>query len=110
PSLTVPRPGGSSSPVGPIEISMRRISSAVGVRPTPYVGDCARAALPRSLPSSSEIVTTLSEPIGHAPVPGDLPGQNAVVEPGHSVISLHRHVTPLGDLLSQRLLLRDLVG
>src|SRR6516225_9141402 len=43
PSLAVPRPGGSSSPVGPIEISMRRISSAVGVRPTPYVGDCANA-------------------------------------------------------------------
>src|SRR6516225_6661921 len=80
PSLAVPRPGGSSSPVGPIEISMRRISSAVGVRPTPYVGDCANAGLPRS----SRIVTSLSEPIGHAPV--------------------------LGDLLSQRLHLPDLVG
>src|SRR5262249_35236451 len=88
------------------EISMRRISSAVGVRPTPYVGDCANAGLPRS----SRIVTSLSEPIGHAPVLGDLPGHNAVVEPGHSVISLHRHVPPLGDLLSQRLHLPDLVG
>src|SRR6516162_3546627 len=107
PSLAVPRPGGSSSPVGPIEISMRRISSAVGVRPTPYVGDCANAGLPSS---SSRIVTSLSEPIGHAPVLGDLPGHNAVVEPGHSVISLHRHVPPLGDLLSQRLHLPDLVG
>src|SRR3984893_16614262 len=106
PSLAVPRPGGSSSPVAPIEISMRRISSAVGVRPTPYVGDCANAGLPRS----SRTVTSLSEPIGHAPVLGDLPGHNAVVEPGHSVISLHRHVPPLGDLLSQRLHLPDLVG
>src|SRR5438132_1847383 len=106
PSLAVPRPGGSSSPVGPIEISMRRISSAVGVRPTPYVGDCANAGLPRS----SRIVTSLREPIGRAAVPGDLPGHNAVVAPGHSVISLPRHVPPLGDLLSQRLHLPDLVG
>src|SRR6476469_3375230 len=111
PSLAVPRPGGSSSPVGPIEISIRRISSAVGVRPTPYVGDCANAGLPRS-PTlvSSRVATSLSEPIGHAPVLGDLPGHNAVVEPGHSVISLHRHVPPLGALLSQRLHLPDLVG
>src|SRR5262245_60053094 len=85
---------------------MRRISSAVGVRPTPYVGDCANAGLPRS----SRIVTSLSEPIGHAPVLRDLPGHNAVVEPAHSVISLHRHVPPLGDLLSQRLHLPDPVG
>src|SRR5262245_37547140 len=90
---------------------MRRISSAVGVRPTPYVGDCANAGLPKS-PTlvSSRSVTSLSEPIGHAPVLGDLPGHNAVVEPGHPVISLHRHVPPLGDLLSQRLYLPDLVG
>src|SRR6195256_2773986 len=106
PSLAVPRPGGSSSPVAPIEISMRRISSAVGVRPTPYVGDCANAGLPRS----SRIVTSLSEPIGHAPVLGDLPGHNAVVEPRHSVIPLEWHVPPLGDLLTQRLDLPDLVS
>src|SRR5436190_5404317 len=93
PSLAVPRPGGSSSPVGPIEISMRRISSAVGVRPTPYVGDCANAGPPRS----RRIVTSLSEPIGHAPVLGDLPGHNAVVEPGHPVVSLERHVMELGE-------------
>src|SRR5437773_357602 len=93
PSLAVPRPGGSSSPVGPIEISMRRISSAVGVRPTPYVGDCAKAGLPRS----SRIVTSLSEPIGHASVLGDLPRHNAVVEPGHPVVSLERHVMELGE-------------
>src|SRR5215467_14518262 len=106
PSLAVPRPGGSSSPVGPIEISMRRISSAVGVRPTPYVGDCANAGLPRS----SRIVTSLSEPIGHAPVLGDPPRHDAVVQPRHPVISFKRHVPVLGDLLSRRLLLPDLVG
>src|SRR6266550_3272309 len=111
PSLAVPRPGGSSSPVGPIEISKARISSAVGVRPTPYVGDdCASAGLPRIPRSSSTIVTSLSEPIGHAPVPGDPPRHYAVVQPGHSVISIERHVPVLGDLLSRRLHLPDLVG
>src|SRR5262249_23163240 len=76
PCLAVPRPGGSSSPVGPIEISNARISSAVGGRPTPYVGDdCANAGPPKS----SKIVTSLSEPIGHAPVLGDPPRHNAVV-------------------------------
>src|SRR5215471_7308921 len=107
PSLAVPRPGGSSSPVGPIEISKARISSAVGVRPTPYVGDdCANAGLPRS----STIARSLSEPIGHAPVPGDPPRHNAVVEPRHSVIPIKRLVPVLGDLLSRRLHLPDLVG
>src|SRR5262245_46026773 len=116
PSLAVPRPGGSSSPVGPIEMSMRRISSAVGVRPTPYVGDCANTGLPKSgtivspTLASSGMLTSLGEPIGHLPVLGDLPGHDAVVEPGHSVISLRRHIPPLGDLLPQRLHLPDLVG
>ena len=35
PSVAVPLPGGSSSPVGPIEMSIWRSSSSVGVRPTP---------------------------------------------------------------------------
>src|ERR1700757_2647830 len=73
PSLAVPQPGGSSSPVGLIEISAARISSAVGGRPTPYVGDdCANAGLPRS----STIVQSLGEPIGHAPIPADPPRHN----------------------------------
>src|SRR5947209_7387674 len=111
PSLAEPRPAGSSSPVGPIEISKARISAAVGVRPTPYVGDCANAGLPRSPTiESSTIVTSLSEPIGHAPVLGNPPRHNAVVEPRHSVSSLKRHVPVLGDLLSRRLHLPDLVG
>src|SRR6185295_3487725 len=56
------------------------------------------------------MVTSLSEPIGHTPVPGDPPRHNAVVEPRHSVISIERHVPVLGDLLARRLLLADLVG
>jgi hypothetical protein len=78
PSLAVPRPGGSSAPVGLIEISRRRISSAVGVRPTPYEGeDCANAGLPNSTRSGTN-ATSLSEPIGHAPVLGDLPRQGTL--------------------------------
>src|SRR5512145_1434183 len=56
------------------------------------------------------IATSLSEPIGHAPVPGDPPRHDAVVQPGHSVVSLERLVPVPGDLLSRRLLLPDLVG
>src|SRR5262249_30069313 len=109
PSLAVPRPGGSSSPVGPIEISMRRSSSAVGVRPTPYVGDCAIAVLPRRLQSSSGIATILGEAIGNTSVPGDFPGHDAVVQPGHPVVPLEGYFPPLGDLLAQRLPLPDVV-
>src|SRR5258707_13532905 len=104
--MAVPQPGGNSSPVGPIEISKVRSSSAVVARPTPYVGDCANAGLPRS----NAIVASLSEPIGHTPVPRDPPRHYAVVQPGHSVISIERHVPVLGDLLSRRLHLSDLVG
>src|SRR5262245_62048298 len=109
PSLAVPRPGGSSSPVGPIEISMRRSSSAVGVRPTPYVGDCAIAGLPTRLPSSSGIATILGEAIADTSVPGHFPGHDAVDQPGHPVVPLDGHFPPPGDLLAQRLPLPDLV-
>src|SRR5690349_17998228 len=57
--------------------------------------------------SSSRIAASLSEPIGHLPVLGDLPGHDAVVEPGHVP---NRLVKELGDLLQRRLLLPDLVG
>src|SRR5215467_3316682 len=56
------------------------------------------------------MATSLSEPIGHAPVSRDLPGHHAVIQPGHSVVTIKRHVPVLGDLLSRRLLLPDLVG
>src|SRR6266478_8379002 len=58
----------------------------------------------------SAIAASLSEPIGHTSVPGDLPRHHAVVQAGHSVISLERHVPVFGDLLSRRLHLPDLVG
>src|SRR6185436_2746303 len=80
PSLTVPRPGGSSSPVGPMEMSHARISSAVGVRPTPYRGDCASAVPPISNTNGR----TLSVPIGDAPVARDFPGLYGVVQPRHA--------------------------
>src|SRR4029077_18561725 len=62
------------------------------------------------LPRSSAIATSLSEPIGHTPVPGDPPRHHAVVQARHSVISIEWHVPVLGDLLSRRLLLSDFVG
>src|SRR5437016_9829396 len=64
PSLAVPRPDGSSCPVGLIEISQARISSAVGDRPTPYVGDCADPIwhIPRKI-----IGRSLRKAIQHAP-------------------------------------------
>src|SRR5258705_10450690 len=58
----------------------------------------------------SAIAASLSEPIGHTSVPGDLPRHHAVVQSGHAVISLERHVEVFGDLLSRRLHLPDLVG
>src|ERR1044072_5327390 len=79
PSLTVPRPSGSSSPVGPIEISHALISSAEGVRPTPNVpACCASAVFPRAAvtqPISSVArapARKLREAIGDAPIAGDL--------------------------------------
>src|SRR6185295_2001102 len=108
PSLTVPRPGGSSSPVGPMEISHARISSALGVRPTPYVGPCASAEPPMS--NANAIGSTLRVPIGHAPVRGDPPGLHAVVQPRHAECFVEGLVPELGDLFARRLHLTDLVG
>src|SRR5262245_60161603 len=99
-------------------MSMRPSSSAVGVRPTPYVGDCAIAGLAARLASSNGIVTTLSnvrsssisrEPIGHTPVPVDLPGHHAVVEPRHPEVPIEWHLPPIGHLLPHRLPLPDVV-
>src|SRR6185295_12213214 len=107
PSLTVPRPGGSSSPVGPMEISHARISSALGVRPTPYVGPCASAEPLMS--TANAIGSNLRVPIGHAPVPGDPPGLHAVVQPRHAECFIEGLVPELGDLFARRLNLTDLV-
>ena len=47
PSLAVPFPGGSSFPVGLIEISQARISSSPGARPT---GQCGRPGIGIDMP------------------------------------------------------------
>src|SRR5262245_60199252 len=82
-----------------MEMSHARISSAVGVRPTPYRGDCASAAPPMSITNPR----TLSMPIGHAPVARDFPGLNGVVQPRHAERFIERLVPVLGDLFSRRL-------
>src|ERR1700676_3129532 len=76
PSTAVPRPGGSSFPLGPIAMSAARISSAAGVLPTPYVGDCALPIWlrPRIITSRS----SLRESIVNAPIAGHPPRENTV--------------------------------
>src|SRR5688500_9633657 len=86
-------------------ISHARISSAVGVRPTPYVGDCASAHTPMSDTNNS----TLSVAIGHAPIARDPPRLNGVVEPWHAVLGSQRHLPVRGDLRARRLHLADLI-
>src|SRR5688572_7338670 len=89
-----------------MEISQARISSALGVRPTPYVGDCASAETPMSNTNGR----TLSMLIVHAPIAGDPPRLNGVVQPRHSVRGIQGHVPELGDLGSRRLNLAQFVG
>src|SRR5262245_37512433 len=90
PSLGVPRPGGSSSPVSLMLISLALTSSADGARPRPYAApDCAnaeptRTGLPKNSAVGSRAAASLSnDAIGHLPVLGDLPRHDAVVEPRH---------------------------
>src|SRR3979411_1703486 len=52
---------------------------------------------------------TLRVPIGHAPVLGDPPGLNAVVQPRHAECFIEGLVPVLGDLFARRLNLTDLV-
>src|SRR4030095_4563178 len=107
PSLTVPFPSGSSSPVGPMEISQALISSAVGVRPTPNVPDCCASTV--ALHISNATAKTLSEAIGDAPVAGDLPRLNAVVETLHAEGLVVGLIPVFRDLFSRRLNLADFV-
>src|SRR5262245_53103395 len=109
PSLALPLPGGSSSPVGLMEISIARISSAVGVRPTPYVVPCASTETPTSRTNANATRRTLREPIGHAPVPANPPGLNAVVQARDGECGIVGLVPVLGELLARRLNLADLV-
>src|SRR5215510_1048747 len=88
-----------------MEMFHARISSAVGVRPTPYRGDCASAATPMSITNGR----VLSIPIGHAPVARDFPGLNGIVQPRYAECFIKRLVPVLGDLCSRRLHLTDFV-
>src|SRR4249920_1826295 len=92
-----------------MEISASRISSAVGVRPIPYVGACASAETPMSKANAIAIGRTLREPIGHAPVLRDPPRLNAVVQSRHAECLIEGLVPVLGDLFTRRLNLTDLV-
>src|ERR1043166_6098485 len=97
PSLALPFPGGSSPPVGPMEMSRARSSSAVGVRPMPYGGPCASAGT--HISDANANARRLRQPIGHAPVTGDFPGLDAVVQPRHAERLIVGFVPVLGDLL-----------
>src|SRR6202521_5662627 len=86
PSTAVPRPGGSSFPSGPIEMSNARISSAVGVLPTPYAGDCALLIW-----LSPRIITSrrsLRESIVNAPIAGHPPRKNTIVQASYLEIAV----------------------
>src|SRR5499427_1950643 len=107
PSLALPFPGGSSPPVGPIEMSRTRISSAFGVRPMPYVGPCANTGT--LISNENAIGRTLREAIGHPPVLRDPPWLHRVVQPRHAECLIEGLVPVLGDLLARRLRLADLV-
>src|SRR5438094_807731 len=106
PSFAVPRPGGSSFPVGLIEISHARISSAVGDRPTPYVGDWADPIwhIPSIISGRS-----LRKPIQHAPVARDLPRLHRVVVAAYP--RFFRRVVPVRrDLGARRLHRAQFIG
>src|SRR5438045_4778046 len=107
PSLALPFPGGSSPPVGPIEMSRARISSAVGVRPMPYAGPCANTGT--LISNENAIGRTLREAIGHAPVLRDPPWLHRVVQPRHAERLIEGLVPVLGDLLARRPRLAHLV-
>src|ERR1700730_12044148 len=108
PSLAVPCPGGSSFPSGLIEISQAWISSAVGVRPTPKLGDCAdpRWHSPRIIASKR----SLRKPIVHAPIASHLPRLNGIVGAWDAEFVVQRLVPVLGGLGSRRLNGAQVVG
>src|SRR5262245_4790658 len=90
-----------------MEMSTARISSALGARPSPYVGgDCASAEPPRS----NTRVMRLSERIVHASISGDSPRLNGVVQPGHPVGRIQGRVPELCNLRTRRLNLAQVVG
>src|SRR5438093_410936 len=101
PSLAVPCPGGSSLPSGLIEISQARISSGVGVRPTPNVGDCAEPSWHIARIATSG--RTLRKRIVHTPIARDLPRLNGIVRARDPEFVVQRLVPVFGGLGSRRL-------
>src|SRR5579863_7890846 len=82
-------------------MSHARISSALGVRPTPYLGDCAlanSAALKTAISNRS-----LCHPILHAPIGSDAPRKHRIVRPGHAEILVVRLIEILRGLGSRGL-------
>src|ERR1051326_5912409 len=108
PSLAVPRPSGSSFPVGLMAISHARTSSAVGALPSPYVGPCAQAV--RQDATTAAIGRTLGQAIEHAPVARDLPGLNAVVGALHPEVFIQGLVPVFSDFGARGLNRTQVVG
>src|SRR5262245_47287510 len=99
-----------------MEMSRARISSAVGVRPMPKVGPCADAVALASTTSDTNdnagrsLLALLRGgaslrvvAIGDAPVAGDVPGHDGVVQAGDAERLVDRFVEVLGDLGNRRL-------
>src|SRR6059036_1392438 len=74
PSAAVPCPSGSPVPSGGMVMSMARISSGLGVRPMPYLGDCAVR-----ITHVTSRTAPLTIHIGHAPVGHHLVLADAIV-------------------------------
>src|SRR6186713_2933844 len=87
-----------------MEMSQVRSSSALGVLPMPYLGDCASAVPPRSSTSAA----SLSKPIAHTPIADDPPRHDDVVQ-SRRVERIERYVEVLGDLGFRRLNLAEFV-
>src|SRR5687767_11238155 len=89
-------------------MSKARISSEVGVRPTPNVGPCASAVVPISTTTNDSALHVVA--IGDAPIAGDVPRLNGVVETGHAERRVGRLVEMRRDLGARSLHRTELVG
>src|ERR1700730_17161672 len=88
-----------------MEISQARISSGVGVRPTPYGDDCASA----TPPCSNTNGRSLRNRIVNTPIARDPPRLNGIVVAWHVEFRIERHVEELRNLRSRRLNLAQFV-
>src|SRR5688572_26242198 len=90
-----------------MEMSQARSCSGLGVRPTPNVGPCARAPVPISTTSGNALNVVT---IGDAPIAGDVPRLNGVVEPRDAERRVRRLVEVCGDLGARSLHRTEFVG